>query len=306
MADAHGSGPCVRKDVGVQLPPRPHAPGDPCPRKARTGVASCWPRGRAPRARVPGSGWGPLRSHVRFGGPSRGRLPLGRWCSPASASVPGPPPRVPAFRSGVGPGGRFAVARAVAPAVPCAVGFRSGGGQPRTASFRGRPRVPAFRSGGRPPRLLALAVACPRPVPLVRRPPRPEPVPRSPPRIQVFYGAAGPRTPASGAGAGRSSRRAPAPRCVSCRCGPRGAAGFVGALGRLGGALRGRGGGWDSWGGAGGGAVRSRASGPRCRRRWWGFGCRWGWLAAAGGRVRCACCWGSGAGAGSGSDRLYE
>src|SRR5262249_34964743 len=23
MADAHGSGPCVRKDVGVQLPPRP-------------------------------------------------------------------------------------------------------------------------------------------------------------------------------------------------------------------------------------------------------------------------------------------
>src|SRR5690242_20184250 len=25
MADAHGSGPCVRKDVGVQLPPRPPA-----------------------------------------------------------------------------------------------------------------------------------------------------------------------------------------------------------------------------------------------------------------------------------------
>src|SRR5664279_612018 len=25
MADAHGSGPCVRKDVGVQLPPRPLA-----------------------------------------------------------------------------------------------------------------------------------------------------------------------------------------------------------------------------------------------------------------------------------------
>src|SRR5665213_2005389 len=23
MADAHGSGPCVREDVGVQLPPRP-------------------------------------------------------------------------------------------------------------------------------------------------------------------------------------------------------------------------------------------------------------------------------------------
>ena len=26
MADAHGSGPCVRKDVRVQLPPRPHLP----------------------------------------------------------------------------------------------------------------------------------------------------------------------------------------------------------------------------------------------------------------------------------------
>src|SRR3954453_20817616 len=27
MADAHGSGPCVRKDVGVQLPPCPLDPG---------------------------------------------------------------------------------------------------------------------------------------------------------------------------------------------------------------------------------------------------------------------------------------
>src|SRR6185312_10958582 len=26
MADAHGSGPCVRKDVRVQLPPRPQSP----------------------------------------------------------------------------------------------------------------------------------------------------------------------------------------------------------------------------------------------------------------------------------------
>src|ERR1700712_4310420 len=26
MADAHGSGPCIRKDVGVQLPPRPPPP----------------------------------------------------------------------------------------------------------------------------------------------------------------------------------------------------------------------------------------------------------------------------------------
>lgn len=29
MADAHGSGPCVRKDVGVQLPPRPSLPRRP-------------------------------------------------------------------------------------------------------------------------------------------------------------------------------------------------------------------------------------------------------------------------------------
>src|SRR3954453_2044800 len=36
MADAHGSGPCVRKDVRVQLPPRPPLLGlrDPLPRTA--------------------------------------------------------------------------------------------------------------------------------------------------------------------------------------------------------------------------------------------------------------------------------
>jgi hypothetical protein len=34
MADAHGSGPCVRKDVGVQLPPRP-------PRKACVDLGFC-------------------------------------------------------------------------------------------------------------------------------------------------------------------------------------------------------------------------------------------------------------------------
>jgi NAD(P)-dependent dehydrogenase (short-subunit alcohol dehydrogenase family) len=54
MADAHGSGPCVRKDVGVQLPPRPRIGEDPYPREARIGVLTlCLPRGRAPRTRVP-------------------------------------------------------------------------------------------------------------------------------------------------------------------------------------------------------------------------------------------------------------
>src|SRR4051794_21688572 len=50
MADAHGSGPCVRKDVRVQLPPRP-----PCSEArplARPGLfpfSSSLPGGRAPR-----------------------------------------------------------------------------------------------------------------------------------------------------------------------------------------------------------------------------------------------------------------
>src|SRR5690349_5051208 len=42
MADAHGSGPCVRKDVGVQLPP--------CPLRT-----SARPAGRAARPRRCGS-----------------------------------------------------------------------------------------------------------------------------------------------------------------------------------------------------------------------------------------------------------
>src|SRR4051812_48831144 len=63
MADAHGSGPCVRKDVGGQLPPRPQdAPRDPCPGRARTGVASWSPRGGARRARVPGASSGGFAS----------------------------------------------------------------------------------------------------------------------------------------------------------------------------------------------------------------------------------------------------
>jgi hypothetical protein len=41
MADAHGSGPCVRKDVRVQLPPRPlesHVRGFPLPLVVVSGV----------------------------------------------------------------------------------------------------------------------------------------------------------------------------------------------------------------------------------------------------------------------------
>src|SRR5213078_4353865 len=39
MADAHGSGPCVRKDVGVQLPPCPHTILGNTPDRPRRGDA---------------------------------------------------------------------------------------------------------------------------------------------------------------------------------------------------------------------------------------------------------------------------
>ena len=95
MADAHGSGPCVRKDVGVQLPPRPHAPGDPCPRKARTGVASCLPRGRAPRA--PRSGWGLGCGCCVGAGP-----PCAAWSGWGLGVSVGPGPAGCMFRWGLG------------------------------------------------------------------------------------------------------------------------------------------------------------------------------------------------------------
>src|SRR5882724_2853499 len=51
MADAHGSGPCVRKDVRVQLPPRPlDVYPSPCSRRARAGGRLVRPVGvRPPR-----------------------------------------------------------------------------------------------------------------------------------------------------------------------------------------------------------------------------------------------------------------
>src|SRR5947209_18328175 len=47
MADAHGSGPCVRKDVRVQLPPRPLCSG---PVAARPALSRwlCYSRGAVP------------------------------------------------------------------------------------------------------------------------------------------------------------------------------------------------------------------------------------------------------------------
>ena len=95
MADAHGSGPCVRKDVGVQLPPRPHAPGDPCPRKARSGVAhasrGAEPRGPASRGRL---GCSAVRLVPR-GSAFRGRLGCSavRWfpADPRSGGASGAP-----------------------------------------------------------------------------------------------------------------------------------------------------------------------------------------------------------------------
>src|SRR3954468_14523404 len=49
MADAHGSGPCVRKDVRVQLPPRPRCSGAPAGAGAPFPFARYFPGGRAPR-----------------------------------------------------------------------------------------------------------------------------------------------------------------------------------------------------------------------------------------------------------------
>jgi hypothetical protein len=54
MADAHGSGPCVRKDVRVQLPPRPpgtHVRGTRSP----GGGHRCWSGGPSPPDPQPGA-----------------------------------------------------------------------------------------------------------------------------------------------------------------------------------------------------------------------------------------------------------
>src|SRR5688572_18480167 len=81
MADAHGSGPCARKGVGVQLPPSP--PGDlgSAPGRARTALrrqryAPGWPfsdhgSSSVRVALVPGSGglmgWGAARHFAGLG-----------------------------------------------------------------------------------------------------------------------------------------------------------------------------------------------------------------------------------------------
>ena len=50
MADAHGSGPCVRKDVGVQLPPSPLECGGPVfAESANRGPLVILLRGPSPR-----------------------------------------------------------------------------------------------------------------------------------------------------------------------------------------------------------------------------------------------------------------
>src|SRR6266702_7344424 len=54
MADAHGSGPCVRKDVGVQLPPRPPTSAGMCPRNARTVSVSVFLGAKPPGPRPAG------------------------------------------------------------------------------------------------------------------------------------------------------------------------------------------------------------------------------------------------------------
>ncbi len=94
MADAHGSGPCVRKDVGVQLPPRP----------LLTSASRGFLAGRS--LPVPTSPLDPLRAvQVRCGRAERGNFRVSRsitadglgWVaisaltSSAAAVVPDPP-----------------------------------------------------------------------------------------------------------------------------------------------------------------------------------------------------------------------
>ena len=68
MADAHGSGPCVRKDVRVQLPPRPHwILSDPSGFVA----LSIWPIS-------PGAAGRPVTEHMLRAPAGRPRRPSGR------------------------------------------------------------------------------------------------------------------------------------------------------------------------------------------------------------------------------------
>jgi hypothetical protein len=98
MADAHGSGPCVRKDVGVQLPPSPRESGALCSRKARTGASRhVCSGGRAPGS--PALRW--LRSPL---GRARPRGCGRRWSRSApwlrsSLVALGPVVAVPAGRA---------------------------------------------------------------------------------------------------------------------------------------------------------------------------------------------------------------
>ena len=148
MADAHGSGPCVRKDVGVQLPPRPPAPGDPCPQSARTGVAS-YCRGadpaeppRSPHGAVGGGSVGGRFAGARFAG----RFALVRPAGPPRARFAGRFALVrPAGSPRVRFAGRFALVRpAGSPRVRFAGRFalvRPGRGSPWSL---GREREPDY------------------------------------------------------------------------------------------------------------------------------------------------------------------
>jgi hypothetical protein len=70
MADAHGSGPCVRKDVRVQLPPRPRATHARGARSPSRGHRCC---SGGPSPQTPSRG---LRPGPPSLGPSRCSLPF--------------------------------------------------------------------------------------------------------------------------------------------------------------------------------------------------------------------------------------
>src|SRR3954453_13895244 len=89
MADAHGSGPCVRKDVGVQLPPCP-----PNPEGFPTSSGRC---DRHPHERAGShSPRPPTACNHPLGGPPRQLLPIPRIPGPTSPCLPDwTPPAAP-------------------------------------------------------------------------------------------------------------------------------------------------------------------------------------------------------------------
>ena len=170
MADAHGSGPCVRKDVGVQLPPRAHFSG-----------TSPW---HQKMSRKPVEVTGPAlvlsvlrtvrRRFLRHPpGPAEGGQTIRASTPSATSAGPGTSPPASTHRSSwqqprrpccAGRSGRSATAPRVGAIVALDAPHRASGGKPAPAPAErhrrarasarppGRRRRAAVRASARPPR----------------------------------------------------------------------------------------------------------------------------------------------------------